>query len=133
MSAYDVGYGKPPLASRFQKGQSGNPAGRKKGSRNLATMVQEALDEKVVVNMNGRRRRVSKLQAAFIQQSNRAAGGDPKATKLMIDILVGAQVRDGASGGDATAPAERQLLNAQVIAALKARLAAEDEDHDPET
>jgi Family of unknown function (DUF5681) len=31
---YEVGYGKPPSAHRFQKGQSGNPKGRKKGSRN---------------------------------------------------------------------------------------------------
>jgi len=32
---YEVGYGKPPAAHRFQKGQSGNPKGRKKGSKNV--------------------------------------------------------------------------------------------------
>jgi hypothetical protein len=35
-SAYEVGYGKPPIASRFAPGQSGNPKGRPKGSRNKA-------------------------------------------------------------------------------------------------
>jgi hypothetical protein len=30
---YDVGYGKPPLHTRFRKGQSGNPKGRSKGTR----------------------------------------------------------------------------------------------------
>lgn len=33
-SGYEVGYGKPPAAHRFQKGQSGNPKGRSKGSKN---------------------------------------------------------------------------------------------------
>jgi hypothetical protein len=28
---YDVGYGRPPVHSRFPLGQSGNPAGRRKG------------------------------------------------------------------------------------------------------
>ena len=28
---YDVGYGRPPVHSRFPPGQSGNPAGRRKG------------------------------------------------------------------------------------------------------
>jgi Family of unknown function (DUF5681) len=33
-SCYEVGYGKPPIASRFAPGQSGNPKGRPKGARN---------------------------------------------------------------------------------------------------
>ena len=33
-SGYEVGYGKPPAAHRFQKGKSGNPKGRSKGSKN---------------------------------------------------------------------------------------------------
>jgi Family of unknown function (DUF5681) len=28
---YQVGYGKPPVHSRFRKGQSGNPRGRPRG------------------------------------------------------------------------------------------------------
>jgi len=32
--SYDVGFGKPPVRSRFEPGQSGNPRGRPKGSRN---------------------------------------------------------------------------------------------------
>lgn len=31
---YAIGYGKPPIKSRFKKGESGNPTGRPKGARN---------------------------------------------------------------------------------------------------
>src|SRR5690349_17919573 len=88
-----VGYGKPPKAHRFKKGQSGNPKGRPKGTRNLATMVRDALSETVIVNIDGKRKKVSKVEAAFIQQANKAAGGDPKAVKLMIDLLLATEQR----------------------------------------
>ena len=37
--SYEVGYGKPPAQHRFQKGQSGNPAGRPRGSRNRKSNI----------------------------------------------------------------------------------------------
>ncbi len=79
-----VGYGRPPLASRFRPGQSGNPRGRPKGARNLNAVLASALGERVAVTENGRRRRITKLEAAIKQIVNRAAAGEARATALLI-------------------------------------------------
>jgi hypothetical protein len=42
-----IGYGSPPVHSRFKKGQSGNPSGRAKGSQNLKTIFNKVLDEEI--------------------------------------------------------------------------------------
>ena len=78
--AYEVGYGKPPQHSRFRKGQSGNPRGRPKGSKNLATIVGAALDQKIVVNEGDRHRKITKREAVITQLVNRSAQADLKAT-----------------------------------------------------
>jgi Family of unknown function (DUF5681) len=54
-----VGYGRPPMTTRFRPGQSGNPRGRPKGARNLSTIVAAALSERVAINENGRRRQIT--------------------------------------------------------------------------
>ena len=46
---YEVGYGKPPRQTRFRKGQSGNPRGRSPGTKNLKTLLNDALNEPVIV------------------------------------------------------------------------------------
>ena len=81
---YEIGYGKPPTNARFQKGQSGNPKGRPRGSRNASTLLDEALKERVVVSENGRRKKITKLEAILTQLVNRAAGGDHRATQLLL-------------------------------------------------
>lgn len=124
-----VGYGRPPKASRFQKGRSGNPKGRPRGSRNLTDMVREAALETVTINAKGRRRKVSKLEAALMQQANKAAGGDPKATKMLTDLLFGAEAREQAGAG-VHDPAERRRADAQILKTIKARLGRNSDDQE---
>lgn len=85
-SDYEVGFGKPPIHSRWPKGVSGNPAGHKKGSRTLNQEVTEALNERVAVTQNGQRCTMTKLRAALTQTFNKAAAGDQKATKLLVEL-----------------------------------------------
>jgi hypothetical protein len=55
---YEVGRGKPPVHSRFKNGQSANPR-----PRNLPALPVEALNDKVVITMDGERRQITKCEA----------------------------------------------------------------------
>ena len=79
-----TGYGKPPKHSQFQKGVSGNPKGRPKGSKNVSTLFRKIIHEKVRVNGPRGPRWISKLEASLTQLVNQAATGDPKAIRELI-------------------------------------------------
>lgn len=78
---YEVGYGKPPKHTRFQKGQSGNPKGRPKGSKNMGTLLGEVLAQKVTVTENGQNRRIP-YKEAFVRRL--AAKGIEGSTRDML-------------------------------------------------
>ena len=63
-NGYEVGYRKPPQHTQFRPGESGNPAGRRKGVRNLATDVKRILKVPVKVKENGRSRKISTQDGA---------------------------------------------------------------------
>jgi hypothetical protein len=90
----DVGYGKPPKHTRFRKGLSGNPRGRPKGTRNFGTVFNSALQEKVGINENGKRRTITKLAAACKQLVNKAASGDLQAMRQLTPLLALAEVEN---------------------------------------
>ncbi len=80
----EVGYCKPPKQNQFVKGVSGNPKGRPKGSKNVFSVVLKAGQERITVTQNGKVRTMTKLEASAAQLSNKAAGGDPRATREML-------------------------------------------------
>ena len=78
-------YRKPPEHTRFKKGQSGNPRGRP--AKNLPALLAAALNEKVTVTENGKRRQVTKREAVIAQLVNKSASAELRATKMRIDML----------------------------------------------
>ena len=86
---YEVGYQKPPKASQFAKGHSGNPNGRPKGTKNWATSLHEALEQKVTVLVNGSSKQVTKLEAATTQLANKATQGDLNSIRLLLQLMPG--------------------------------------------
>jgi hypothetical protein len=85
-TTYQVGYGKPPLHSRFKKGVSGNPRGRKKGSKNFATLVEEGLQERVQVTIAGKTKSVSRSEAIVLAMMTKAMKGDPQGIRMVLDL-----------------------------------------------
>lgn len=92
-----VGYCNPPGGTRFKKGVSGNPKGRPKGSLNVATVFMKTLRERVVINENGQRKTVTKLEAALKQLVNKSASGDIRALRQLIELARDAEAKQNAS------------------------------------
>ena len=59
----------------------------------MATVLARTLRAKVVVNENGRRKTITKLEAALQQLTNKAAGGDLKAVHLLAGLVRSAEER----------------------------------------
>lgn len=97
---YEIGYKKPPVHSRWKKGQSGNLKGRKKGKVTLVDaddVFDEALAILIAVNENGRPQKMSKLRAFATQIVNKGIKGDGKAAGLLMSHLARRAARkDGA-------------------------------------
>lgn len=82
-----VGYRRPPRATRFKKGQSGNPQGRPRRARNIATELRVALDAKIAVRENGKAVKLSKGAALAKSIVARALNGDMRAFDAILRIL----------------------------------------------
>ena len=115
---YDVGYGKPPEATRFKKGQSGNPRGRPKTSRNVGKMLEGIFYRKITITENGVRREVTMLEAIFRQVANGAAKGElrhvdrvMKLMPIMTEALLVERL-SGEEGGPVDPQADKAVLEA---------------------
>lgn len=86
MSRYKIGYRRPPKATQFKPGRSGNPHGRPKGSRNLVTDLAAELSESITVREGGKARRISKQRALIKSLMAKALQGDVRATAALLAL-----------------------------------------------
>ena len=103
---YKVGPGRPPLNTRFKKGQSGNPGGRSKKQR--SALLTDALNEQVFVTIDGERRKITTREAVVHQLVDKSTSADLRATKMLFDMMKEAEHKAGV----AAPPPEPQRLSA---------------------
>jgi hypothetical protein len=81
-----VGYCRPPVAKQFKPGQSGNPRGRKKGVKNVATIFNEALYRPVKIRTPGGVKTLPRIKAIVEVIMNKALAGDTAAVSRIVEL-----------------------------------------------
>jgi hypothetical protein len=83
---YEIGYGRPPVDTRFKRGQSGNPKGKPKGRKKMGTLLEDALRERISIREGDAVRKVSRAEAIILALILKAMKGDAKACATLIAL-----------------------------------------------
>jgi uncharacterized protein DUF5681 len=83
-----VGYGRPPIYTRFKKGVSGNPKGRPRKTKNLKTDLFEELNEKITVREGEQLIRISKQRAVVKTLTAKTLKGDPRTANTLVNLML---------------------------------------------
>ena len=108
--AETVGPGKPPRHTRFKPGQSGNPNGRPKGSKNFATILQQQLRKKVTITVDGKPKRMAVQEVIARRLANDSMKGTTKAMELLIRLTSKSEESDGKGVASETVLPDKDAL-----------------------
>ena len=110
---YEIGYKKPPKQTQFQAGHSGNPNGRPKGLKNLATDLQEELEQKILITEANKSQTVTKQRAMIKTLFAKALKGETRAANVLIGLILGLeQAEQNSSDGTALSGEDQAILAA---------------------
>ena len=85
--SYAIGYKKPDPRWSFKPGQSGNPKGRPKALKGVEQILAEELAVKMNVKIDGKVKRVSRLEVGISQMMKSFVAGDKKAFAIVLTMM----------------------------------------------
>jgi hypothetical protein len=94
----EVGYGRPPKATRFQKGRSGNPRGRPR-NRRRDIPYDTLLGQMVTIREDGRERRITAAEAFILQLTKKGLEGCSASARASLGAIEAARASQPQSGG----------------------------------
>ena len=93
---YAVGHGRPPVHTRWKKGQCGNPCRiRKRTAKPVVAMVDEFFAREIDVVENGISERRSAFEIILLQLCNKAMAGSTRALTVLAKYREFAKSRYG--------------------------------------
>tara|TARA_R110002072_G_scaffold233813_1_gene391476 strand:- start:2518 stop:2916 length:399 start_codon:yes stop_codon:yes gene_type:complete len=109
-SEHEVGYKKPPKHSQWKPGQSGNPNGRPKKTKDFNKLLDIELSKEVSITEGGRKIVLSKREILLKSLVNDALKGDLRAMKMVLPFLTSQQSIAGFEPDAADRQAFEQLI-----------------------
>lgn len=86
-SGYEVGYCKPPKATRWPKGKSANPAGKKKGDKSLAALFRKVGNKMVPKKVGDKVKMVSLMEMLIEASIVHGAKGNTNFGSWLLKVL----------------------------------------------
>ncbi len=118
--AYEVGYARPPSATRFKPGQSGNPKGRPKAQQRPKDILAKLLATRIFVQDAGRHRSMTLQEVVMRNIVHGAAGRDPKSIQMLLGLIQRYPELDQAAGAPVAPTASVSAADAAIVQAFLA-------------
>lgn len=111
---YAVGYARPPKASQFKPGVSGNPRGRPKGSQSLRAKLANVLTSKIVKREGDKKRTITAMEGMVWKQVESGLKGNERAVLSAFKLASALGLLEkigGADDGPSLSRTEQDLVD----------------------
>jgi Family of unknown function (DUF5681) len=118
-----VGYGRPPVHSRFHKGQSGNPSGKRRHgeAEHAEALIRQEVYRLLTVREGDAVTKMPALQAVIRSHINCAAKGNVTAQRALLKlVLEDARARTTGQTANKKRPDANEMSDKELMNILRA-------------